>query len=1001
MKANKASKVSPVSNVASSGKKLSIVFDAKLLNLETFKSLIEKSKDVQWIAYGNNARLNSEPLADPSRLTLTSGTIQQAAEIAENDWVLPLFDSPVFSIAEIQQKLASEKRLGEHQIWSAVRNKSQDETQKVTGLPSILLAKFRFLSGLLSPVKQRDAALETAVFQKEVFAELCHERSVHSNFELLWLARLAGISIGALEASINAESLKSSKLISGLIRLLGLTFSMRLFWFYTVPLQALRGRASTLLVPEKSWFDPGYPAYRMLFASLFILFLFGMPYLSFDYGITWDERIQRDYGRDIYKYLSTLGEDQSVFDMSKAMYDNMIYYGSFFDTFTTFVNENFPLFGEYETRHFFNALLGFLAMVLVGIVTKEIAGWRAGLIAFVFMLISPHFFGHSMNNPKDIPFAFGFIASFLCILRVVKEMPQPSLATMTLAILSLWFTNSIRIGGLLLFGYLGLFLLVKWIGIVRSQSLADGLKLIWPYAKVVLIIFVISYIMVLAVWPYGQQDPITNTFNALKGFSNVNYVVSYELFNGQKINMQQVPPYYSPLFMAITNPVPVVIGFLLGAAGILIISKEKRYASWMIWAVLFAYVFPLAYIAYKKSLLLNGWRHTIFVYLFAVILSSIFWDYLITRFRQKWIAVSLTILLLAYTGKTVEWMIRNHPNQYVYFNELIGGIDGAFGKFETDYYGNSMRAGVEWIFENYPEYKQKPALFTMTAETNCANYYTRKVNDSIVVTWSRDYEKYKQNWDFALISSRTMSKAQIENGLFPPKGTVHTIKVDNTPILAIVKRPNSFMQQGYAFMERSLFDSAALNFKSYLEFDSMCEEAWYQLGFCYLNLGNYEEAEQALQKSIRLYPENYISWNYLGYARQSKNDLNGAYDAFKKSTELRINYSSSWVNLGRLQGQMAKYAEALKTLEQAMNSTQGQSPEVYNEIAKVLIMQGMSNNYMRQGNMNSALQYLGRAIELYPNYGEAYRNMAYAYSQLGNNTMAEQALQRARQLGVQ
>jgi Tfp pilus assembly protein PilF len=64
-------------------------------------------------------------------------------------------------------------------------------------------------------------------------------------------------------------------------------------------------------------------------------------------------------------------------------------------------------------------------------------------------------------------------------------------------------------------------------------------------------------------------------------------------------------------------------------------------------------------------------------------------------------------------------------------------------------------------------------------------------------------------------------------------------------------------------------------------------------------------------------------------------------------------------------------------------------------------MQGMSNNYMRQGNMNTALQYLGKAIELYPNYGEAYRNMAYAYSQLGNSSMAEQAMQRARQLGVQ
>lgn len=1001
MKANKPGKVGPSAPVVSSGKKISILVKAKALDDVALGNAISKSKDVQWVVYGDASLLKSQSQAEQNQVLYVEGDLPEAAAAAENEWVLPLFSNLVFSIAEIQQKIQSEKKINDHDVWCFTRNGSQEEAHKVTGMPALLLGKFRFFSGLLSPVKTKDAALEAAVFQKEFLLGLSKERSCKSTLELLWLSRLAGRSIGQIQAPVLADEIKTGRLIHQLLLLLRLAFSLRFYWFFALPIKALQSRASDLMVPEKSWFDPGFPAYRMIFAALFLLFLIGMPMLSFDYGITWDERIQRDYGKDIYKYLSTFGEDKSVFDMSKAMYDNMIYYGSFFDTFTTFFNENFPLFGEYETRHFFNALLGFLAMVLVGIVAKEIAGWRAGLLAFVFMLISPHFFGHSMNNPKDIPFAFGFIASFLCILRVVKEMPQPSLSTMTLAMLSLWFTNSIRIGGLLLFGYLGLFLLVKWVGIVRSQSFKTGIQLIWPYAKVVLVLFVISYAMVLAVWPYGQQDPITNTLNALKGFSNVNYVVSYELFNGKKINMQEVPPYYSPLFMAITNPVPVVIGFILGAIGILYLVKEKRYVSWMLWAVLFAYVFPLAYIAYKKSLLLNGWRHTIFVYLFAVILSAVFWDYLVTHLRKKAIAIIVAVLLLAYTGKTVEWMVRNHPNQYVYFNELIGGVDGAYGKFETDYYGNSMRAGVDWIFENYPEFKKGPGLITMTAETNCANYYTRKVNDSMVVTWSRDYEKYKQNWDFALISTRTMSKAQIESGIFPPKGTVHSIMVDGTPILAIVKRPNDFMQKGYVHMEQNAFDSAALEFSKYLDYDSLCEEAWYQLGFCYLNLGQYDEAESALKSSLKLYPENYISWNYLGYCRQSKNDLNGAYEAFKRSTELRINYSSSWVNLGRVQGQLARYPEALKTLEQAMNATQGQSPEVYNEIAKVLIMQGMSNNYMRQGNMNTALQYLGKAIELYPNYGEAYRNMAYAYSQLGNSSMAEQAMQRARQLGVQ
>jgi hypothetical protein len=41
-----------------------------------------------------------------------------------------------------------------------------------------------------------------------------------------------------------------------------------------------------------------------------------------------------------------------------------------------------------------------------------------------------------------------------------------------------------------------------------------------------------------------------------------------------------------------------------------------------------------------------------------------------------------------------QW--RNHPNQAVYFNVLAGGPRGAFGRYELDYWGNSLLQGAQW-----------------------------------------------------------------------------------------------------------------------------------------------------------------------------------------------------------------------------------------------------------------------------------------------------------------
>jgi hypothetical protein len=50
---------------------------------------------------------------------------------------------------------------------------------------------------------------------------------------------------------------------------------------------------------------------------------------------------------------------------------------------------------------------------------------------------------------------------------------------------------------------------------------------------------------------------------------------------------------------------------------------------------------------------------------------------------------------------TIRDMVSLHPYQAVYFNRLFaGGLAGADGRFDTDYWGSSNREAVQWVVRN-------------------------------------------------------------------------------------------------------------------------------------------------------------------------------------------------------------------------------------------------------------------------------------------------------------
>src|SRR5215831_16845916 len=99
---------------------------------------------------------------------------------------------------------------------------------------------------------------------------------------------------------------------------------------------------------------------RWAFLSYGLLFCLGVVILAtfLDYGLTFDEEFGKTYGEYVLRWYASFFKDQNALG-----YYNLHLYGGFFEAIsqlTVRITENFLPIGVYETRHFVNAVFGFL-----------------------------------------------------------------------------------------------------------------------------------------------------------------------------------------------------------------------------------------------------------------------------------------------------------------------------------------------------------------------------------------------------------------------------------------------------------------------------------------------------------------------------------------------------------------------------------------------------------------------------------------------------------------
>lgn len=518
---------------------------------------------------------------------------------------------------------------------------------------------------------------------------------------------------------------------------------------------------------------------RNLFCLIIIFIGLAIPIISFHFGVTSDEVVHQPYGWLLRDYYLSFGKNDNFLNFS-----NLYLYGGLFDTSVALIQHFFSSTALFEIRHLLNSLTGVIAILFCGLLAKEIAGWRAGILALIFLTASPRFFAHSMNNPKDIPFAAAYIIGIYGMVVFFKQIHKPDFKNSFFLVLGIIFLIGIKVGGLLLICYLLLFSLVaSFNSIYFNKNSKDSIQIVFFSLS----ISALGYLGGLFFWPYSHSHPFTHPFLALKTMSHFPHDMRF-LFEGKIISSLNVPWYYILKWIVISVPIFVPFGLLFFF--FYFFTKTFKEHKFSIAITLFSIIFPLTYVIITKANLYNGWRHMYFLYPPIIVLAAISWDNILQFPRQKLPKIIVYSFLFLLIVQPIKWMVKNHPYGAVYFNSITGGVDGAFGNYEIDYWGNSLKECTEWLLKN--DRLDKSEVFITSIgqyETVGVLYYLTK----------RHPEKYfpyhpKVNaWDYALLVSRGWNRHNLLK-FWPPQNTIHKIFVENTIIAVVVENKQAHAQ---------------------------------------------------------------------------------------------------------------------------------------------------------------------------------------------------------------
>jgi hypothetical protein len=321
--------------------------------------------------------------------------------------------------------------------------------------------------------------------------------------------------------------------------------------------------------------------------------------------------------------------------------------------------------------------------------------------------------------------------------------------------IALGLTTSIRILGPMAGLIAGLF----WVWKKGKNVLAS----LFAYAMIALIVMYFT-------WPYLWFDPVNHIIESIQVMSSFPWLGKV-LFNGNYYASTNLPWSYIPELLFIQFSEPLVILF---AAGLVISIYKMIHKKSSLFALsLFWFFLPVAYFIITRRPIYDNFRQLLFLVPPLFLISGHALD-AIFRFTGKWWTRVIVLCILIFPG--IYWCWNLHPYEYIYYNSFTGNVNGAYGKFEMDYWMTSFRETTDYL--NRVALPNERAV--VWGGARLVRQYARK--DLIIDRPENPSFNLTGGYDYAILSSRGG-----QNEFYPAAKPVFIVERDGA-LLAIVKQ---------------------------------------------------------------------------------------------------------------------------------------------------------------------------------------------------------------------
>jgi len=265
--------------------------------------------------------------------------------------------------------------------------------------------------------------------------------------------------------------------------------------------------------------------------------------------------------------------------------------------------------------------------------------------------------------------------------------------------------------------------------------------------------FVIAYLIMIAAWPWAALAPL-NPLRGLTDFVDFNYPIQ-TILAGHVYHMGEVPRWYVPTYMAIKLTLWLLFGAGLGLVFAALPQRAGQRTNpatgqgtdntWRKETALvaFAAFFPLISEVIVDGPAFTGMRHFLFTVPPIAVLAGLGLNGLLGRLENVnglAGAAAATVIALG-LGWNASTLYQLHPDEYLFFNPLVGGLAGASRNYDTDYWVNTMPEAVSDL-EHYldrTEGKARPGFHYLVAVC-CERVQFEKEADSRL-EWTRDVDR--------------------------------------------------------------------------------------------------------------------------------------------------------------------------------------------------------------------------------------------------------------------